>query len=53
MQPFFSQLLIYFIVFTLCLPQAQSDDEGLKEEDDSSPKEEKKVEEGQDKTEVF
>ncbi|XP_032387481.1 apolipoprotein L1 isoform X2 [Etheostoma spectabile] len=30
----------------------QSDDEGLKEEDDSSPKEEQHVEEGQDKTET-
>ena len=35
-----------------CLPQASSDDEGLKEEeDDSSSKEEKNDEEGKDKTE--
>ncbi|XP_034743409.1 apolipoprotein L1 [Etheostoma cragini] len=43
---------IYLILFTLCLLQAQSDDEGLKEEDDSSPKEGQKVEEGQEKTET-
>lgn len=47
--------LCYFFISLLCshcLLQAQSDDEGLKEEDGSSSKEEKQDEEGKEKTEV-